>query len=292
MYYLLLGITCSVCNLIFFKYLGKKGIGLAVAVPFSYLVSVMTGAVFFNGATPEGMAGFSSWALPAVCHGILLISGFSLLALTVRHIGVVEGALASRLAVIMPVVWAVTVYGEGTGADKFSGVGLAIAALYLITAGSSLKRSCPSGVRPHSSRLLLPAGLFLASGAHMIYLKWVQAHFLTDGAFHGYILTAFAAALLTGLAALALRSDLRPDRIRPLDFTGGAALGLVNYGAVMFPLPVLAQPGWEASVVFPTISVSVVAVGTVLGRVLFREALPVAKIMGIILGAGAILLLN
>ncbi len=66
-------------------------------------------------------------------------------------------------------------------------------------------------------------------------------------------------------------------------------LGINNYGSVYFLIRTLGQEGWQSSVIFPTISVSVVILSFLGGFILFQEGASRRKRMATAIGLVAIL---
>ncbi len=281
-----LSVFCSALNHLIFKTFQRVHVAVLPAVTVNYLVCVVIGRTAWSGAGPSG--GFAPWQGYAAGQGLLLIGSFLLMAVTTQKSGVAAAALASRLSIVIPVLLAFFLYGDAAGPLKLTGVAGALAALFLSSMETrGAPRPAGKGAR------LLPLCLALMFGANLTLAKYAQAHVLDDDLYHGYLALAFAAAFLIGLVALTgMRLSGVGSRPTLKDAGAGVILGVNNYGSVYFLIKTLAQPGWESSVVFPAISVSVVALSFLGGVALFKERLSRPRILALAVGVGAIVCMN
>jgi drug/metabolite transporter (DMT)-like permease len=195
-------------------------------------------------------------------------------------------ALAARLSVILPTVTAFFLYGDSAHALKLAGIAIAVVALYLSSfekaAGPALDRGLQS----------LPILLFLSFGMNLVLAKYVQAHHLDRMTYHGYLMYAFGFAFLSGLAAWGWKYVRGRTSARKKDIYAGVLLGVNNYGSLYFMIRTIAQPGWESSVVFPTISASVVMLSFLGAFAIFGERASRRKLTALVVGVVAIVLIN
>ena len=103
-----------------------------------------------------------------------------------------------------------------------------------------------------------------------------------------FIIIAFAAAFLTSLLHWWLGSDRQMDAS---SVVFGLLLGVTNFGTLYFIMRALAIPGWDSSLVYPLNHFGVVLSSVVVGLVVFRESLPRAAAVGVILAVLSIFLL-
>jgi hypothetical protein len=99
---------------------------------------------------------------------------------------------------------------------------------------------------------------------------------------------AFLASLVVGLVKISITTIV----LRSGDLVAGGVLGMINYGAIYFLVKVLSLEGWQSSQLFPTYSVGVVSVSSLLAMILFKERLSQIKTFGLIVGLMAVALLN
>jgi drug/metabolite transporter (DMT)-like permease len=139
---------------------------------------------------------------------------------------------------------------------------------------------------------LLPILVFFTFGCYFIVIKYAQARYLSEGAFHDYVMAGFLFAVVTALAICLARGLLVWKHFRLLHASAGMLLGIVNYVAVYALIKALALEGWQSSQLYPLYSVGVVAVSTGLGVLLFQEKLSHTRKVGLLIGLMAVALLN
>ena len=99
----------------------------------------------------------SSWLPGALLLGLLFIVIFNLMAVTAQTNGLSVASVASKMSVIIPVIFGVLLYAEQLGPIQVIGILMALAAVFLT---SIKKNSVFKGRRT----LLYPLLLFLGSG--------------------------------------------------------------------------------------------------------------------------------
>jgi len=284
MIFLIAAILFSTLNHLIFKAFDKYHIRIYPAVTANYAACVGVGLL---SALPHTAGGVPRpWLGLAAVQGLLFFISFVLIGRTTRARGVAVTGLATRLAVAIPTLAAFFMFGDTAAPAKCSGIVLALVALYL---------SCRPGTdkeKKDKGSAWLPVWLFITFGTHATLLKYVQVNFLTHTDLPVYVMTAFffslcASGLVTG--SLLLMGHLR---IGLRDILAGAGLGCINFGAVFFLIKTLAQPGWQSSRIFPTMSISVVIFSALGARLLFSEQIHAHLIRAILVGTAAIVLIN
>ena len=210
-----------------------------------------------------------------------------LLAFTAQRAGVSVAVLASRLSVAIPVLLAFLLYGDSVNLLKIVGLLGALVSLYLSsTAGGTI-----NAVGPFSGKFL-PLVVFICFGFHFSLLKFVQEFYLDENSYHPYVMLSFFFAFWVSVSVVLLKVFLEAADFRFGHLIWGVLLGAVNYGAVYFLVRILSLDGWESSQIFPTYSVGVLVVSSLLALLLFSERLPGPKRLGLLVGLVAVALLN
>lgn len=284
MTFILLAILCSTANQLLFKVFDRIRVAVLPAIVVNYLVAFGLGGCLGGGGVFPGKLSSLHLHLLAAVQGGVLAGCFLLMSAVTRRNGVAVAAVSTRLAVVIPVIAAFMLYGESVLVGKIAGVLLAVGALVLLKpeeGGDANARS--------SDGRLLPLLLFLGFGLNLAYTKWVQARFLPPETYHNYLTVCFLWAFAWGLAALLTQRGLR--LLKPKEGIAGILLGINNYGAIFFLIAALAQPGWESSVIFPLVSVSVVLLSFMAGILLFGERITARKGGAVLLGVLALVLI-
>jgi drug/metabolite transporter (DMT)-like permease len=262
-----------------FRIFEKRRIALMPAIAVNYLVATAFGVVM---APPWLVGGLEQLWLPSAGIGVLFMIVFFLTGITSQRAGVAASTVASKMSVVLTVLFAVLVHQERPGMLGWTG-------LIFATAGVVLA-SWTSGPRGARSQWLLPTVLFIGTACVDISINAVQRGMLslrTEAVFPT-LCTAFAGSLAFAIL-IARRST---DALRaPAVWIGGALLGVLNYATLYFVVKALAHGGAQASTVFPLISVGVILLGTVGSFVLFSERISRSQFAGIGLAVIALALL-
>lgn len=269
-----------------FKAFQRLDVAVLPAIVVNYLACIIIRYLSMERTSPGGQCLGPNLLVLSMLQGALLIGSFFLMSATTRKNGVGVAALAARLAVILPTITAFFLYGDSAHALKLAGIGIAVAALYLSSVEKDASEAVGAGLQP------LPILLFFSFGMNLILAKYVQVHHLDRMTYHGYLMVAFGFAFLSGLGVLIYKLARRETPCRRKDWVAGILLGINNYGSLYFMIRTIAQPGWESSVVFPTISASVVMLSFLGAFVIFGERASRRKLTALAIGVAAIILIN
>lgn len=282
MIYLLLSIICSSVIFLIFRSFTKYGINNFQAIVVNYFVAACAG--FIHGAEALQTVNLveADFVNNSLLLGVVFISLFNIMALTAQRNGASVAAIANKMALVIPVCFAVIFYGESMGYSKILGVSLALFGVYLSTAKKEKKAK---------NGIWLPIILFLGSGFIDTFLKYTETSSLSSEA-DSKLFTAltFLTAFCIGLLSLILKKEL--FKISQKTLIGGFTLGVINYGSIYFLIQCLKRSSMASSTIFPINNVGVVLLTTVLAVVAFREQLNVKNRIGILVSVVAILLIS
>lgn len=272
MFYVLASVVCSVLVSVLLKLAPRWRVDVQQAVAWNYVVAGVATAVLLQPSlAPLAQA---PW-LTLILLGILLPTLFLVLAASVRHAGIVRSDVAQRLSLVLPLLAAFLLFGETPTTTKIVGCALGLAALF------GMVWRADAGARGDWKWPLL---VFAGFGVIDILFKRVAAAGLPLGT---SLQVVFALAMLVAFCIAMprrVRFDLR-------GFIGGIALGLLNFGNILFYLRAHRALPHEPSLVFASMNLGVVALGTVVGVVAFRERLGRLNIAALGLAVIAVLVL-
>jgi drug/metabolite transporter (DMT)-like permease len=217
--------------------------------------------------------------LPALGMGALFIALFYLTGLSAQRAGIAATSVASKMSLVLTVLFAVLVLGDRPSPTGWLGIGLALVAVPLasFTAGAPGAR----GV------WLLPLLLFLGNAAIDIGLNSVQRALLTAETEALFPTLVFGVAGSIGVAALGARRAL-PSLGEPRAIIGGVILGSINYASLYFILAALARSGFAPSSLFPLMNIGVILFSTALGMLALRDRVERRQWLGIALAVAAL----
>ena len=280
---LALSILCSSLIFVIFKLFTVYKIETVYAIIANYVVACLCGFYFYNGDVEISEIPQKDWFWGTLALGILFILVFNLTAATAQKVGVSVASVAMKMSLVIPVIFGVAVYHEKLGVLKVLGIILALVAVYFVS-----HREKSAKIR--NATLLLPLLVFIGSGVIDTSLKYIQEAYVAEVEFPLFSATVFAAAGVTGLVLISLKSFKKRLKINLRNILGGIALGVVNYFSIFFLLRALQNESLNSASVFTINNVAIVMFSTLLGILLFKEKLSLKNRSGIALAVISILL--
>lgn len=283
----MLDLALSICfsSLIFviFKLYEVYNIETVYAITTNYVVACIVGLYFYDEEIIPAEIIHQPWLLGTLFLGILFIVVFNLMARTSQRVGVSVASVATKMSLVIPVIFGVLVYNEKLGVIKVIGILLALAAVYF----ASIKEKQISIKR---STLILPILVFLGSGIIDTSIKYAQEIHIEENEFPLFSATVFAAAAFTGIVFIGIRTFKTSFKINLRNILGGIALGVPNYFSIYYLLRALQNPSLNSASVFTINNVAIVMLSTLLGIILFREQISPKNWSGIALAIISIIL--
>ena len=285
MIYLLLSITASTCIFILFKLFDKYNINTLQAIVVNYLTACLFGLwIYDEPIIIEKIIG-SEWIYGAIGLGVLFIAIFNIMALTAQRNGLSVASVATKMSVIIPIVFGIYVYNEGAGFQKILGIVLALISVYLAS-------SKPKATGSSSKGLLLPILLFVGSGIIDTSIKYVETTYLPDNGIPIFSASIFAFAFVTGAIVLVIKAVKQQEGFQFKTIVGGSILGIVNYFSIYYLLKALNHEHLESSTLFTINNVAIVMISTLLGLFIFKEHISKMNWIGVILAIISIVIVT
>ena len=281
---LALSVLSSVFIFLAFKLFPRYQVYTLYGIIVNYGTAASLGLFFYFFLDGSSWPGLQPWMFGCLFLGVMFILVFNLMARTAQEIGLGIASVATKMSLVIPVLFGILFYRETASSSQVLGIVLALVSVYLITA-----KKGASG-RMSNRALWLPLLVFLGSGLIDTSINYIRESSLTDRLFPLFSCLVFAIAALSGfLYSLTKKSVLPPFRGR--DLLGGIGLGIPNYFSIFFLLRALDQEIWGSAMVFTLNNVAIVVLSTVVGILLFRERLKSIAILGIALALISIVLL-
>lgn len=271
---LALSILFSSLIFVVFKLFAVYRVETLYGIIVNYMTAAVVGLIFYQERVDYLALYSKPWFTGTVFLGALFIVVFNLIAKTSQQLGVSVASVATKMSLVIPVIFGISLYGEALGPVKIIGVILALAAVYL----SSIKKSTQI-VR--SSSLILPLLVFLGSGIIDASIKFMEETQVVETEFPLFSATVFASAAFFGLIFILLRHRKFPFRLHYRNLLGGLALGIPNFFSIYFILRALRNNALNSASVFTINNVAIVMFSTLLGILLFRERLSTMNWIGI-----------
>jgi drug/metabolite transporter (DMT)-like permease len=216
----------------------------------------------------------ADWFWGAFIMAFIFIIVFNLMALTAQRNGVSVASVASKMSVIIPVIFGVYMYNEGLGISKIIGVMLALLAVYLTASKSNSQTNLKKG-------LLLPILLFIGSGTIDTSIKYIETMYVPENGIPIFSATIFFISAIIGVLILIVMGIQKKFKWNYQSIIGGCVLGVVNFYSMFYLLKALQYEGIESSTIFTVNNVAIVMLSTLIALILFKERILLKNWIGI-----------
>jgi len=283
--YLLLSILASTAIFIVFKLFERYKINTLQAIVVNYITASICGLLNYTPIVRITKIIDYKWFYGAIALGFLFIAVFNLMALTAQRNGLSVASVASKMSVVIPVVFGLYAYNESLGFQKVFGIILALVAVYL----TAIKAKSSISIR-HG--LFLPFILFLGSGIIDASIKYLETTYVAKNDIPIFSATIFGCSAIIGIIILMLKAINKSFNFKIQNVIGGIVLGIINYYSIFYLLKALQFEGLESSTLFTVNNVAIVMVSTLVGLFLFKESISKKNWLGICLAIVSILLVT
>tara|TARA_R110001632_G_scaffold70106_1_gene163480 strand:+ start:1016 stop:1852 length:837 start_codon:yes stop_codon:yes gene_type:complete len=267
---------------VIFKLFARFKIDTFQAIVVNYAVAFTTGILLYEGDTSVSEALQSEWFIGAIALGIVFISVFNLMAITTQKSGLSVVSVATKMSVIIPIVFGIIYYKESAAVLKLVGILLALIAVYLASAKNN-------NIVTKGS-LLFPFLILVGSGIIDVSIKFIEEYYVNETDAGIFSSAIFASAGIIGITIIGYQLIKGTVKLQFKNLIAGIALGIPNYFSIFFLVKALRIDGMESSAIFPLNNVSIVILSTFLGIVLFKEKLHLKNWIGIALAVISIIL--
>ena len=232
MIYLFLCIISSTIILLLFKYLERHNIDVFQTIVVNYLTAAFLGIItsqFFN----SGKFDFDTETIPfAFVIGLLFIVVFFLIARSTKYAGVSTTSVATKMSVVIPVIFSILRYNESLDIKKAGGILIALTALYL-----TVKKN---GNTKHGvNSWLFPILIFFGTGIIDTTIKFSQAEHIKIGGIGAFNTVVFSVSFVIGLIIFLLSFKKQIKKFKPDVIFAGIVLGIANFGSLFFLISAL-----------------------------------------------------
>ncbi len=286
MIYLVLSILISSSLYVIFKLFEVYKVNTFQAIVVNYIVAFIIGYLYSDVKIPISKIPHQDWFYGALFLGFLFITIFNVMAITSQRNGLSVASVSGRMAVVIPIVFGVILYNESVGIIKVFGILLALVAVYLTSVKSNDSKGFQSG------SLLLPALLFLGSGAIDTLLKYTEINYVPTEKVSIFSASIFGVAFVFGVIFLLFQMLTKKVELSVKNIIAGVALGIPNYFSIEFLIRALKIEGIESSVLFTINNVSIVLLTTLFGLFLFKERLENKNWIGVAIAIISIVLIT
>ena len=290
MIYLIASILVFTFIFIVFKLYERFKIDILQAIVVNYIVAFITSMIAY-----KYQVGFSDLSISKVMGmdwfyytfglGILFIVIFIIIAKVTQASGLSVASVATKMSVIIPIIFGLIYYKESLGIAKGIGILFALAAVYLVSVKSS------HGIKIQKKDLYLPILVLLGSGVIDTSIKYLEEEYVSERDISIFSATIFLSAAVLGIIIVIFKFLKGNVKFEFKNIIGGIALGIPNYFSIFLLVKALRSDVLESSGIFAVNNVSIVTLSTIAGIVLFQEKLLLKNWLGIVLAILSIVLI-
>lgn len=280
---LALSVLFSSFIFVIFKLFAIYKVETLYAIITNYVVACIVGFSFYKGSVSISEIPEKPWFWGTLALGFLFILVFNLMAKTSQEIGISVASVATKMSLVIPVLFGLVLYNEKLGPIKIIGILLALAAVYF----ASVKEK---SISVRKETLVLPLLVFIGSGLVDTSIKYLEETYIAKSEFPLFSSTVFASAAVAGIVFMLIKAIDRPLKVNLRNILGGIVLGVPNYFSIYFLLRALNGQGLNSASIFTINNVAIVMFSTLLGIVLFKEKISPKNWGGIALAVISIFL--
>lgn len=287
---LLLTIISTSCIFLAFKSFRVFGMNSLHAIIVNYFVCVISGLIYLNDHLHHLFSSWASrpWYLYAIGLGLIFIFTFFRMSRTAQEISVSASSMASKLALVLPVLFSLLIIQRTTKDYDFInylGIILTIPALML----ASWPEKNESG-RSFLSNISLPLSVFILSGIIDTSLNYFNSIYESDPAFVFFPMLVFFCAGSFGLLFIMFNSQSR-GRLKLNSIIGGVYLGIPNFFSLYFLMETLKIFNQDGAFIFPFSNLGTIILASLVAFILFRENMSPIRLLGLFMACIALFLL-
>jgi drug/metabolite transporter (DMT)-like permease len=250
------------------------------AITWNYSIAGLLTWLIFKPEIPE----FSQNIFPVyIALGLFLPLIFVMLALSIRYTGIVKTDIAQRLSLFIPVLSAFLIFEEPYTITKIIGILIAFAAIIF---------SIPWQKQNGNSNTfwVYPVIVFIGMGIIDILFKHIAK--TENIPFTSSLFIVFIIAFTISIIYLLYQVVVNRLKLTILNLVCGWILGIANFGNILFYLKAHQSLSNQPSVVFSSMNIGVILMGSAVGIILFKEKLSRLNYAGIVLALISILILT
>lgn len=282
MIFVLFSILCSVLVSIILKLARRYEMNTTQLIAWNYPTALLLNVLFYRpdvatiSFNPENTSLY-------LTLGFLLPALFLAIAASIRYTGIVRTDIAQRVSIFIPLIAAFLIFNEDPSTRSLLGIGVGLLAIFL-----SIQWGADRG-KAGRKYWVYPMIIFFGMGLIDILFKQVAQH--QEVSYTTSVFFIFLIALLISFAYIGIRIFRRKESFSLGSMIWGVGLGIFNFGNILFYMKAHRAIPENPSVVFSAMNVGVIAMGALVGLLIFKEKLSTLNKFGILLAVISILII-
>lgn len=282
MLFVLISVICSVTVSVIIKLARRYSINVTQMIAWNYPVAVLLNYLFYKPQVDIQVINNENWKI-YILLGLLLPSIFLAIAASIRYTGIVRTEIAQRISILIPLIAAFLIFHENPTSQSIIGISIGIAAVIC-----SLNWKANSKNEAGYKYWLYPLIIFFGMGLIDVLFKQVsqlETNYTTS------IFFIFLIALSISFLYIFGRVISKKEKLSIGSAIWGISLGLFNFGNILFYMKAHKAIPDNPSVVFTAMNIGVIALGALIGILVFKEKLSTLNKIAIFLAALSIIII-
>ena len=279
MWFVILSVICSVTVGIFLKVAKRFQLNIFQIITFNYFSALLLTYFTFK---PE--LTFKEKTIPYplfIGLAILLPIVFLIQAKSIKEVGIVKTDIAQRLSLFIPLTASYFLFNETFSQLKIIGFIIGFSAIFF-----TLNKKSES----KSDNWVYPLLVLLGFGIIDILFKKVAV--FKDFSFTTSLFIIFCGAFIISILFLIGKILIQKEKLESKNILWGLALGILNFGNILFYLKAHKALAENPSTVFAGMNMGVIILGSLAGILLFKEKMTKWNYFGIILAIISIIIIT
>lgn len=283
MIYIFLSVCCSVIVSILLKLARRYSIDVFQAITWNYSIAIILTALFLK---PQ----FGNLAAAPVYSyavlGVLLPALFVVIAASVRFTGIVRTDTAQRLSLLVPLLSAFLIFGEQFTLYKIIGIAIGLIAIVMLLIKPKDRYR---DNRISKATWIYPLIVFLGFG--LVDVMFKQLAQVKEVSYTTSLFIVYVLSFVLSFAGLVYLVVTKKAKFLWLHIFFGWILGVANFGNILFYLLAHRSMSGSPSLVFSAMNIGVIALGTLIGTIVFKEKTSWLNRIGIVLAIIAVIII-
>lgn len=281
MLYVLLSVLCSVTVAVIIKFAKQRQVNYLQLLVWNYPMALLMTYLILKPELVEWNSELP-WKL-YIALGFLLPSIFICIAMSIRYGGIVKTEVAQRLSLFIPLLAAFFYFGEQLQPTKFIGIAVGLTAI-VFSIGWNKKQDAEQ-----KGTWIFPLMVFIGMGIIDVLFKQVSK--LVGITYMSSLWIVFVLAFFFAFLFLMYLLFIKKQRFDKTAVVYGLILGLFNFGNIVFYMKAHRALPDNPSIVFTGMNIGVIAVGALVGVLIFKEKLSNYNKIGVFLALISVLLI-
>ena len=279
MWFVILSVICSVSVGIFLKVAKRYNLNIFQLITFNYLSALLLTYTVYQ---PEVTKSYESIPYNLfISLAILLPVIFVIQAISIKKTGIVKTDIAQRLSLFIPLIASYYLFNENFTTLKIFGFIIGFSAIFFTLNKKSNKKS---------SNWIYPLLVLLGFGIIDILFKKVAV--FKEFNFTTSLFLIFCGAFIVSILFLIGKIIVKKEQIQMKNVLWGLALGILNFGNILFYLKAHKALAENPSTVFAGMNMGVIILGSLAGILLFKEKMTKWNYFGIVLAIISIIIIT